>query len=154
MGEPLVVVGKFTRHIDAELAKSKLAAAGLHCFVSEAQMDRIHFDWALTGTTPRSLVLVRKIDEEIARTVLHESPEDAARALSEMFEETDESGCPMCGSNELRRSGVSLLRASVVIMMVALMLGKPFFLLLIGFPVFLFRGEKACRVCGHRWKSR
>jgi hypothetical protein len=154
MAEALVPIAGFRRHIDAELAKSKLEAAGLRCFIANGHADRIDFDWFLTGAEKEVKLLVRNADEAAAAAILEEDPENAQLALRQLFAESSEERCPRCGSLEIRKVGVSLFRASIAITLVALLLRQPFVLLLIGAPLLLPRDRRRCSECDHRWKER
>jgi len=154
MAEHLVPIATFSRHIDAELAKSKLEAEGVRCFIANGHADRINFDWCLTGATTQIKLLVRQADRALAQAILGEDPEQAQLALQQVFGEGNELRCPHCGSLEVRKQGVSAFRASIALMLVALLVGRPFILLLIGFPILFSWGRRRCADCGHRWKER
>jgi hypothetical protein len=154
MAEHLVPIATFSRQIDAELAKSKLEAEGVRCFIANGHTDRINFDWCLTGATSQIKLMVRKADQELAQAILAEDPEEARLALEQVFDESPEDRCPRCGSLEIRKQGVSAFRASIALMLVALLVGRPVILLLIGFPILFSWGRRRCADCGHRWKER
>ncbi len=150
MAEQLIPVAVFSRPIDAELAKTKLEAEGLYAFVADGNF---RMDWFLSGAMEGVRLLVRRIDEARARAILDEDPDQAQAALREVFEESDDERCPSCGSEDTRSRSGSAFRASLAISLAALILAQPIVLVLIGFPVLVFRRRRRCFDCGHQWRD-
>ncbi|MFQ5513247.1 MAG: putative signal transducing protein [Myxococcota bacterium] len=151
MGEPLVPVAVFSRSIEAELARTKLEAAGLHAFIADGHLVRIN--WLLSGAVGGVKLLVPRSDEERAIAVLHESPDGARVALREVFEDDGEELCPRCGSEETRGQSGSSFRVAIAITLAALLLAQPIVLLFVGLPVLFYRRRRRCFDCGHRWRE-
>ncbi len=151
MAEGLVAVATFSRHLDAELAKSKLEAEGLRAFLADGNIVRLN--WFLSGAVGGVKLLVREMDEARAATILNEDPRHAQAALREVFGDDPEELCIRCGSDEVRGQGSSAFRSSIALVLVALLLAQPFVLLLIGVPVLFYRRRRRCFECGLRWRE-
>ena len=151
MAESLIPIATFSRHIEAELARSKLEAEGLPAFVADSNIVRLN--WFLSGAVGGAKVLVRAQDESRALEILQEDPQSAQEALREVFGDDLEDRCPQCGSSETRTQSAAAFRAAIALIAVALMIGRPVLLLLMPLPVIFYRRRRRCFDCGLRWRE-
>ena len=153
MAEQLIPVATFRQPIEAELAKGKLEAEGVRCFIEDGSLARIN--WFLSGAVGETKLLVREADRVLSMEILEEDPEQAEAALRTVFEGTDSNGCPLCGSPEIRAEGYPTLTILIALLLVGLFLRVPMLLLLVVLPLLFFRRRRyRCFDCEHRWKKR
>ena len=151
VAEELIPVKTYSRPIEAELARSKLEAEGLRCFIADGNIVRLN--WYLSGAVGGTKLLVRAADRAHALEILDEDPAQAEEALREIFGDMEGSGCPRCGSDEVRPQRHTAVTVVIVFLCVGLLLGQPLLFLLMGLPVLLPRPKRTrCLDCGHRWK--
>ncbi len=150
MAEQLLPVATFRRPIDAELAKSKLEAGGVRSFIEQASITRINPVY-VSGADETKL-LVRAADRARSLAILEEDPAEARAALRKVFDDLDSDGCPRCGSSEIRLGRYSSWTIVLALLLVGILLRVPRLLLLLLFPLLIFRRRRArCYDCQHRW---
>ena len=102
----------FTDNIEASLAKSKLDAHGIPCFLTEENMAGLYPGQQLLAIPIRLHIFKRDIEE-------------VSRVFMEMQNppEGDEGVCPRCGSNRIDREFPKEYSASLWRSLLALFLG-------------------------------
>lgn len=119
----------------AEIARVTLEAAGLTCFLADAEVIRL--DWALSTALGGIKLRVPAVLSERALEILRQTAPPQHLVLVKGRGEEQEERCPRCASFSVKRldSGRRLVLA-------ALLLGLPL--------VFRWRRNQ-CGACGHRW---
>lgn len=135
----LVSIATFRDVLDAELAVTSLAAAGIEARLGDANM--VGVAWTYSVAVGGVKVLVSRSDVATARGILdadHSSELEEALG-SEVDPETAEL-CPRCGSAD--SSTYKLARSAAAAAIVT------------GLPVILWGERNHCRQCGRIWKSK
>jgi len=138
-GSELVPIASFRDVLDAELAASSLAAAGIEAQLADDGV--VGVAWTYSVAVGGVKVMVSRSDVDAARGILdadHSSDLEAAFG-PEVESETAES-CPRCGSAD---SGTYKLARSAAAAAI-----------FTGLPVILWGERNHCRKCGRVWKSR
>ncbi len=143
MSDDLVTIRNFAFGPDpvgeAELARLKLEAAGIPCFLSGRQFAAM--DSLAAGANRGVQLQVKRSDVERALDVLGPEPAAGPVPLAEEqgHDEAATLACPRCHSGEVYRERFSR---------------RAFYLslLLLGFPLLWGRPHYRCDDCGHTWK--
>jgi len=144
MTEKLVIIRNFAYGPDpvseAELARLKLEAAGIPCFLAGKEFAST--SWLYSGAASGVKLQVRQSDVERALALL--GPERVAAEREQGGEtaagESESPACPRCHSDDVEHERFS----------------RRFFylsLLLLGFPLLWVTGGYRCRRCGHTWRE-
>ena len=120
---------------EAELARIKLEAAGIPCFLADREFTSVY--WFSSGANHGVKLQVKRSDVERALAVL--GPEPAARDREADVDGLGGPPCPRCHSEEVEYQRFSR---------------RLFYLsmLLLGFPLLWGRGRYRCARCGYSWK--
>lgn len=126
---------------EAELARIKLEAAGITCFLAGRQFASMY--WLSSGANHGIQLQVKRSDAERALEVLGAEPAASDRETEPPpGADVDEFGgppCPRCHGEDVEYERFS----------------RRFFylsLLLLGFPLLWGRGRYRCEHCGYTWK--
>jgi len=134
MAGRLVTVAQYRDLPEAGLAKSKLEAAGIPCFLDNEYT--IGANWLYSNALGGVKLNVPEKYAEEAKFIIEESAEPVEQEVTEGL--LPESACPACGATEIETKNYTRNFAAVS--------------LLISLPVFLFLKRYRCKSCGHRWK--
>jgi hypothetical protein len=142
MSDDLVTIRNFAFGPDpggeAEVARIKLEAAGIPCFLSGRELAAM--DWYYAGANHGVQLQVKRSDVEQALAVLGSEPaiEPLPVTEEERAEEAATPSCPRCHSEEVYCERFSR---------------RAFYLslLLLGFPLLWGRRHYRCDDCGHTW---
>lgn len=128
--DEIVVFREFTDNIEASLAKSKLDAHGIPCFLTEENMAGLYPGQQLLAI-PIRLHIFKKDIEQVSRVFME----------MEVEAENDDLVCPRCGSSRIEREFPKEFSASLWRSLLALFLG------------ILMPHKKVnhCRNCGHEF---
>lgn len=131
MSGGLVTIGRYRDLPDAWLAKSRLEAAGITCFLEDEYT--IGVNWLYSNVVGGVKLTVPEESAKEARALLDEvtKPEAVEGARSDP-------GCPACGATEIETSNYTRRFAALS--------------LLVSLPLPLFGKRYRCGKCGHRWK--
>jgi len=134
MTSRLVTVAQYRDLPEAWLAKSKLEAAGITCFLENEYI--IGANWLYSDALGGVKLNVSKENAEGAKAIIEESHEPLEQDEAEGL--LPESACPACGETEIETKNYTRKFAALT--------------LLISFPLFIFLKRYHCKSCGHRWK--
>ena len=133
----LSIIARFRNEANAQLARSKLAAAGIDARVWDAYT--IAVNWLYADALGGVKVVVAREDAAEALEVLRDQV--AGEVTGEMIPETPpDRMCPRCGSVNVRFQ--SFARRLTFLSIV-----------LLGFPLWIGRNRYVCRSCGQQWKE-
>lgn len=144
MDERLVTIASFAFSADpvseAELARIKLEAEGIPCFLGGKNFAGVH--WLASHAEGGVKLQVRESDTERAKEILgrHEKVQIDESECGDSREELEEAKCPRCGSEDIKYERFSR---------------KAFYLgvVLFRFPLpYLKKKRLKCGACGHVWK--
>lgn len=135
MAGGLVTIAQYRDLPEAGLAKSKLEASGIACFLDNEYT--VGANWLYSNALGGVKLNVPDEDAEEAKAIIEEIPEALTPEESEGI--LPASACPACGSTEIEPQNYTRRFAALT--------------LLITFPLFLFWKRYHCKSCGHRWKS-
>lgn len=139
----MITVGEFNDIASASVARSKLEAAGIHCFLANEHIMRVQ--WLYAHAVGGLRLQVAQRDEAAARSLLAEPSVSEEELTSQALEwQPDdhyykaERACPACGSTNIKEETVK----------------KPFRLLGLLFYMPMPLEVKSCRceICGHTWR--
>ncbi len=144
MPDELVTIANFAFTADpvsqAELAKIKLEAEGIECFLSGKNFIGIH--WLCSAVAGGVKLQVRQSDAQRALKTLQTGEKVNIKALDDDLAPEPISGlCPECHSDDIEYRRFSRT---------AFYLGILFFRV----PLPLPRKSYKCNDCGHTWKER
>ncbi len=134
MAGGLVTIAQFRDLPEAGLAKSKLEAAGITCFLDNEYT--VGANWLYSNALGGVKLNVPEENAEEAKAILEENTESIASEEAE--ELLPDSACPACGATEIETKNYTRKFAALT--------------LLISLPLFLFWKRYSCKSCGHRWK--
>jgi hypothetical protein len=135
----LVPIATFRDVLDAELAVTSLAAAGIEARLGDANM--VGVAWTYSVAVGGVKVLVTTSDADAARGILDaDHSAELEEALGPGVESERAERCPRCGSTD---SGTYKLARSAAAAAI-----------LTGLPVILWGERNHCRQCGRVWKSK
>ncbi|WP_136523375.1 putative signal transducing protein [Geomonas ferrireducens] len=134
MAGRLVTIAQYRDLPEAGLAKSKLEAAGILCFLDNEYT--VGANWLYSNALGGVKLNVPEENAEEAKAIIEENieyiePEESEGLLSD-------SACPACGATDIETKNYTRKFAAIS--------------LLISLPMFLFRNRYCCKSCGHRWK--
>lgn len=134
MAGGLVTIAQYRDLPEAGLAKSKLEAAGIPCFLDNEYT--VGVNWLYSNALGGVKLKVPEEDAEEAKAIIEEIIEPIAPEESEGL--LPDSSCPACGATEIETRNYTRKFAALT--------------LLISVPLFLFWKRYSCKSCGHRWK--
>jgi predicted RNA-binding Zn-ribbon protein involved in translation (DUF1610 family) len=143
MDEKLVSIASFPQPIEAHIAKGRLEAEGIMCFLGDEHIVSVHpfYSHAVGGVKLK----VRTHDAEQATKILREMAQVPVSTNSFEAEghESAENAllCPRCGSEDAYTTRFS--RKIFALSM-----------LLFGFPLPFISKSFHCPNCGHEWKKK
>ena len=132
--EELVVVERYRDLIEAELAKGKLASAGIECLVADGNLVRM--DWFWSNAIGGLRLMVNAENFEAARAILDEPiPEEISQPDSEGTYEQPH--CPKCDSLDVNFET----------------LNRPlsYALMWLNCPIPISKNNWKCQKCGAEW---
>lgn len=130
----LVTVAQYRDLPEAWLAKSKLEAAGITCFLDNEYT--IGANWLYSDALGGVKLNVPKENAEEAKAIIEEHHEPLEQEEAEGL--LTGSACPACGATEIETKNYTRKFAALT--------------LLISLPLLIFLKRYHCRSCGHRWK--
>lgn len=133
----LSIIARFRNEANAELARSKLVAAGIDARVWDAYT--IAVNWLYSDALGGVKVVVARKDATEALEVLRDQV--AGEVTGEVIPDAPPARmCPRCGSSNVRFQSFAR---------------RPTFLsiVLLGFPLWFGRNRYVCRSCGQQWKE-
>ena len=136
MADKLITIARFNEPLQAELAKIKLNAEGINCFLAGENFVGTY--WLLANAEGGVKLQVKETDAEKALEIIeHNQPTEAAE--DNLPEETADLRCPKCNSEDVEYEQFSR---------------KLFFLsiLLLRFPLPFLKKSYKCNNCGYGWK--
>jgi hypothetical protein len=134
MAGRLVTVAQYRDLPEAGLAKSKLEAAGITCFLDNEYT--VGANWLYSNALGGVKLNVSEENAEEAKAIIEEPTEPVEQEEAEGL--LPESTCPACGATEIETKNYTRKFAALT--------------LLISLPLFLFLKRHHCKSCGHRWK--
>lgn len=134
MAGGLVTIAQYRDLPEAGLAKSKLQAAGIPCFLDNEYT--VGVNWLYSNALGGLKLNVPEECAEEAKAIIEESIELVAS--EESGELLSDSACPACGSTKIEPNNYTRKFAALT--------------LLVSLPLFLFWKRYSCKSCGHRWK--
>lgn len=138
-GSELVPIASFRDVLDAELAVSSLAAAGIEAQLADDGV--VGVAWTYSVAIGGVKVLVSRSDVDAARGILDaDHSSELEEALGPGVESEPAERCPRCGSADSRIYKLARSAAAAAIFT--------------GLPVILWGERNHCRACGRVWKSR
>jgi predicted RNA-binding Zn-ribbon protein involved in translation (DUF1610 family) len=143
MNEKLVTVASFPQPIEAHIAKGRLEAEGILCFLGDENIVSVHpfYSNAVGGVKLK----VREEEAEQALAILHEinSEEPEPNTFEAEGHVTSDNTviCPNCGSEDAYVTRFSRKAFALS-------------LLLLGFPLPFLKKTFHCPACGHEWKKK
>lgn len=137
---PYVTIASYRDLIDAEIARSRLAADGVDSLIENGNLVGVNFLWsnAVGGVK----ILVPRDKEKDAINILQE------RIICENEEKAFEGkgDCPNCGSFEVRK--YSKLRLAGILSLLFFPI-----ILIFGIPLLMEPTHWYCLKCGHKWRE-
>lgn len=134
MAGGLVTIAQYRDLPEAGLAKSKLEAVGIPCFLDNEYT--VGVNWLYSNALGGLKLNVPEECAEEAKAIIEEIIETVASEVSEGL--LSDSACPACGSTEIEPHNFTGKFAAIT--------------LLFSLPLFLFWKRYCCKSCGHRWK--
>lgn len=134
MAGGLITVAQYRDLTEAGLAKSKLEAAGITCFLDNEYT--IGANWLYSNALGGVKLNVPEENAEEAKAIIEETTEPVEQEEAEGL--LPESACPACGAAEIETKNYTRKFVALT--------------LLISLPLFLFLKRYRCKSCGHRWK--
>jgi rubredoxin len=134
MAGRLVTIAQYRDLPEAGLAKSKLEAMGITCFLDNQYT--IGINWLYSNALGGVKLNVPEEDAAEATALLGEDAGPMASGEAEGF--PPDSACPVCGATEIETKNLTRKFAAIT--------------LLVSLPLFLFWKRYRCKRCGHRWK--
>jgi hypothetical protein len=135
MADRLVTIAQYRDLPEAGLAKSRLEAAGITCFLDNEYT--IGINWLYSNALGGVKLNVPEENAEEAKAIIEEVAEPTT-APEESEELLPDSVCPNCGATEIETKNFTRKFAALT--------------LLTSLPLFLFLKRHHCKSCGHRWK--
>lgn len=129
----LVTIAQYRDLPEAGLAKSRLEAAGILCFLDNEYM--VGLNWLYSNALGGVKLNVPEENAEEAREIIDEITEPIAIDSEGLL---PDSACPACGATEIETKNYTRKFAALT--------------LLISLPMLLFWKRYSCKICGHRWK--
>ncbi len=123
----------------AELARARLDAEGIYCYLANRHM--ISIDWSYSNALGGILLQVREDDEQTALEIISEDQSSVLTEIEDTFPSIEaEDYCTRCGSANLDYYNIDKKFGALS--------------LLLGFPImFFFRKRYKCNACGHIMKQ-
>lgn len=134
MSGRLITIAQFRDLPEAGLAKSKLEASGILCFLDNEYT--VGVNWLYSNAIGGVKLNVPEEYAEEAKAIIEESQEAITSEEAEGVPPA--SVCPACGSTEIETKNYTRKFAALT--------------LLLSLPLFLFWKRYSCKSCGHRWK--
>ena len=143
MNQKLVTIASYPQPIEAHIAKGRLEAEGILCFLADENIVSVHpfYSNAVGGVKLK----VREEEAEKAYTILQQidalAPEPNTFEVADHLPNENTVICPNCGSEDAYAT-----RFSRKIFALSL--------ILFGFPLPFIRRTFHCPACGHEWKKK
>jgi uncharacterized Zn finger protein len=138
-GSELVPIASFRDVLDAELAVSSLAAAGIEAELADDSV--VGVVWTYSVAVGGVKVMVSRSDVDAARGILDaDHSAELEEELGPVIESEAAERCPRCGSADSETYKLVRPAAAAAI--------------LTGLPLILWGERNHCRQCGRFWKSR
>jgi hypothetical protein len=135
----LVPIASFRDVLDAELAVSSLAAAGIEAELADDSV--VGVVWTYSMAVGGVKLLVFRSDVGAARAILDaDHSQELEEALGPGVESEPVEPCPKCGSTDSTTYKLARSAAAAAIFT--------------GLPVIMWGERNLCRKCGRVWKSR
>ena len=138
MADKLVTVAIFVEPVEANLAKGRIEAEGIECFLAGEHFAGTY--WLLSNAAGGVKLQVRESDAQRAAEILQAKAEKGSAETDDTWVEQDSGErCPKCHSDDIEYEPFSR---------------KVFYLsiLLLRFPLLFIKRRYTCRACGHVWK--
>jgi len=123
-----VTIAAFDTPVKASIFASRLEAEGIECFIADAETIATY--GLLAGAVGGVKVQVRESDAARAAAIARQVAPSSAEGPR---------ACPRCGSTDVKRKGLSIPLAILVIVT-------------LGVLALFFSLETKCAQCGHEWK--
>lgn len=134
MAGGLVTIAQYRDLPEAWLAKSKLEAAGITCYLDNEYT--VGINWLYSNALGGVKLNVPEEYVEEAKAIIEESTETIVPEESDGL--LPDSACPACGATEIETNNYTRKFAALT--------------LLLSLPLFLFWKRSRCKRCGHQWK--
>ncbi|GKX62091.1 Uncharacterised protein [Pragia fontium] len=131
---PLVVVGRYSFPLEAQIAKSNLQAAGIRAYIADEHT--INMQWLYSDALGGVRLMVAEQDAQEAEEILQQDF-SLSIAETEIPDSDVESDwiCPACGSHNVALFTKGKKSAFVIF-------------ILLGFPLFFYQHGVKCNDCG------